>query len=381
MPRKEAFKVEDDFYRRGEQPRDEADKSNGGTTDQVYVPRLKPLRDVALTKPEYTVHGLIERDTVGGVFGNKSTLKSFWAIDMGLCVSLGKDFHGRKVRGGLVVYVVGEGGNGIRRRAEAWAQHHNEPIEHNPNFFVTTRSTPFMDSFEVIGLREEITELAEKVDEPVSLVVIDTMARNFGDGDENSTKDAGVFIDNVNNYIRTAFNTSVLVVRHTGHQHQERARGASAIGAALDYEYRATRQGDSLSMQIETEKPPKDGPPHPPISYTAHKQTWEDPKEGRLDSLVLTENKTFRSEESPQTGKLGPNQTKMLKALRELYRRQRKHLQKSGYDPNGAKVSAEDWRRACDDMDSQAFWKAKTKLKDRQLIEDTGVYVYLKKGV
>ena len=68
----------------------------------------------------WTISDLIERDSMGQIFGQPGASKTFQGIDMGLCVATGTDYHGKPVRPGPVVYVTGEGQNGLARRLKAW---------------------------------------------------------------------------------------------------------------------------------------------------------------------------------------------------------------------------------------------------------------------
>ena len=67
-----------------------------------------------MKKPDWLVKPLIECDAVVEFFGDPESGKTFGGIDVGCCVSLGKDFHGHKTRQGAVLYIAGEGRGGIK---------------------------------------------------------------------------------------------------------------------------------------------------------------------------------------------------------------------------------------------------------------------------
>ena len=83
------------------------------------------------------------------------------------------------------------------------------------------------------------TLLAEAVDieRAIKLVVIDTLARHMT-GEENSNRDMSAFIAAVNR-VREKHGCVVLIIHHTGHRSDKsnRARGASAFYASLDFEF------------------------------------------------------------------------------------------------------------------------------------------------
>jgi hypothetical protein len=76
-------------------------------------------------------------------------------------------------------------------------------------------------------------------------VVIDTLARNYGPGDENSTKDMTLFIDALDFWFRQRFGCCVLLVHHSGHN-MDRARGSSSLKAAIDAEYEVTKTEEGV---------------------------------------------------------------------------------------------------------------------------------------
>ena len=97
---------------------------------------------------------------------------------------------------------------------------------------------------------KHITEISKKSQVTPRLIVLDTLARNFGGGNENDTKDMNQFVTNVD-AVRQAWGCTVLVVHHTGHNSTDRGRGSSALKAALDSEYQLTRQEDSKVVCVK----------------------------------------------------------------------------------------------------------------------------------
>ena len=67
----------------------------------------------------------------------------------------------------------------------------------------------------------------------VQLVIIDTLARSMGAGDENSSQDMGAFIAACDQ-IRRATGATVLIVHHSGKSSNAGARGSSALLGAVD---------------------------------------------------------------------------------------------------------------------------------------------------
>src|SRR5690606_26632647 len=105
----------------------------------------------------------------------------FFSIDLACCVAAGRDFHGAKVRAAApVIYIAGEGQNGLKRRLSAWERHHRIPLAEAP-LFLSRAAMALTEPVSVAAVLEAV----EAVGTPPGLVVLDTLARNFGSGDEN----------------------------------------------------------------------------------------------------------------------------------------------------------------------------------------------------
>ncbi len=72
---------------------------------------------------------------------------------------------------------------------------------------------------------EEISKLQAQHGQP-ALVVLDTLARNFGPGDENSTADMTKFIAGLDWMMENQITR--LLVHHSGHSDKSRGRAAGA---------------------------------------------------------------------------------------------------------------------------------------------------------
>ena len=80
------------------------------------------------------------------------------------------------------------------------------------------------------------------------MIVVDTLARNFGAGDENSTQEMGAFIAAMDDMRANWPGAVVLIVHHSGHGEKQRARGAMALKGALDFEYRLEKEDAALTL-------------------------------------------------------------------------------------------------------------------------------------
>jgi len=193
--------------------------------------RLTRADQIEMRPPDWLLRGMLERDTFALVFGDPGSGKSFLAIDWACRVATGTPYRGHSVQGGPVVYIAGEGQQGFGRRIRAWEEYHGVSLADTPLYVAPAVAIP--DASQLTELMAAIESLGE----PPAMVVLDTLARNFGGGDENSTQDMSKFVSACDT-IRRQYHCTILVVHHTGHADKNRARGAIAMKAALDAEYR-----------------------------------------------------------------------------------------------------------------------------------------------
>ncbi len=197
----------------------------------------------------WLVKNFIESDTTGILFGDPGSYKSFLAMDIALHCVTGREWHGNAIKQGSVVYLAGEGHGGLARRLAAWTKKYDENLEDHP-FYFSQHAVDIYDKESAIETSKAI-EATLDGDTP-KLIVIDTLAKNFGSGDENSTSDMNVFIAHVDQLLRAKFNCVVLLVHHTGHKNKERARGAMALKGAVDFEYRIEKPNNLIAQMTCT---------------------------------------------------------------------------------------------------------------------------------
>ena len=258
--------------------------------DDVHAFKLIHGKDIlSKLKPvPWLVRGVIEQDSTGLMFGDPANFKSFITIDLACHVAAGKTWHGHDVTGGPVIYVAGEGHNGFARRLAAW-QAGNEGflIEDMPIYF-SQKATGFYDQDEAVKVTAEIDRIVETEGHAPSMIVIDTLARNFGAGDENSTSDMNMFVNHVDAFLRSKYGCVVLIVHHTGKADKNHARGSSALKGAVDFEYRMDRPDDSedeLTCEMVNTKM-KDAPEPAPIWFQGEEKVVGDFDED-VTSLVF----------------------------------------------------------------------------------------------
>ncbi len=180
---------------------------------------------------EWLIKGWLPANSLCMIHGPSGSGKTFVALDlmMHIAASL-PTWNGNKVNGGTVVYLAGEGHQGLRSRIAAWRKHHaNDEFDLWVSRSGTDLNTP--------AGYQMVVEAIRALPKPPKVITVDTLHR-FLAGDENSAQDAKTMIDACVALSRE-FNCTVILVHHTGvsEDAQHRARGSSAWRGALDAEF------------------------------------------------------------------------------------------------------------------------------------------------
>ncbi|WP_248423654.1 helicase RepA family protein, partial [Escherichia coli] len=194
----------------------------------------------------YVIKGLIPAESLCSTYGASGSYKSFLAISWSCHVATGMAWGGRRVSKGAVIYIAGEGSMGVKRRVKAWEITHDKVVTDLCiiNAPVFPASPDYVEQvIRTAGL------VKSRTGENVRLIVIDTLARCFGGNDENDSRDMGAFIQGCD-AIKQATGATVLVVHHSGKDETKGARGSSAFRAALDAEYRISRENSDVTALV-----------------------------------------------------------------------------------------------------------------------------------
>ncbi|MCH7935703.1 MAG: AAA family ATPase [Proteobacteria bacterium] len=204
----------------------------------------------ALPDPVWLIEGLLPEAALAELYGKPGAGKSFLALDWVLSIAAGIVWLGHSLNQADAVYVSAEGGSGLKSRFAAWRAEHSGANLDQVRFL--KQPVNMLDPNDVKALIAAVrqTEL-----DP-ALVVIDTLARCFGDGDENSARDMNAFVAGTDR-IKTAFpQTTVLVVHHCGKNPSRGDRGSTALPGATDtvMVLTASNGGRSLTLKCEKQK-------------------------------------------------------------------------------------------------------------------------------
>jgi hypothetical protein len=216
-----------------------------------------------LPPPQWLIEGLIPEQGIVIPYGPPKAGKTFVVLSMALHIAAHKPWMGRKVTGGGVVYVAGEGVGGLSQRIRAMRQAYDIPAR--IPFWVVPRAVSFRDPKAVAALLEAIKVTV--LDEPISLVVLDTLARAMPGVDENSAEEVGVVIAGCDE-LKFALGATIMPIHHAGKDMERGLRGSSAIHGALDASLQITSAEGRVIVKNDNQK---DAEPADPFALEMRK--------------------------------------------------------------------------------------------------------------
>lgn len=250
----------------------------------------------------YLIKGYLPMNAFGMVYGASGSFKSFHALSWAAHIAMGKPWNGCKVTKAPVLYIAGEGGVGVPRRMKALADKYNsgQPFD---NLYRLDHPVAMNDLSEVNQLINSIEHYSEQVNRSFGLVIIDTLARCFGVGDENKTEDMSRFVSACDR-LRAQLSMTVLVVHHSGVTDKERARGSSSLRAACDFEFRVERANCEAPALILTSTKAKDDKEKPRQMFTLSSAfLFVDSDGDKRDTLVASNRGEAPPENEEETSK------------------------------------------------------------------------------
>ena len=179
----------------------------------------------AFEDPEALIEVIMFKDSVCEIYGKPETGKSLVALSMTHSISRGKEWMGLQCKQADALYIFGEGRSGIKKRFKALEN------KYGPAGDVRFLSSA-INLKDFIDCPKLISQLNEMSFKP-GFIVIDTLARCFGGGDENSTQDMGKFVSNVD-VLQKKTGATILIVHHSGKDRAKEERGSSSLRAAMD---------------------------------------------------------------------------------------------------------------------------------------------------
>lgn len=203
-------------------------------SDETFRTSL-PVERFCDIEPQLTGLWLIKRllpaEGLALIYGHPGCGKSFLALDMSFHIALGRDWHGRRVKQGFVIYIGAEGLAGVRNRVTAFRFHTG--VEDAAFSLIPTPIDMQAPDADVNRLAEVIRSETKHFGMAPALIVIDTLSKTFGAGKEN-TDDMATYIANCGR-IAAEFKCCVMPVHHRPKDAEsEEPRGHGSLKGGVD---------------------------------------------------------------------------------------------------------------------------------------------------
>lgn len=331
---------------------------------------LSKVGTLEISEVQWVVHNYLEQDSFNLVFGEPGCGKSFISIDMACCIATGTPWHGHEVEKGLVIYIAGEGHNGLAKRFKAWEIAHGVSLKDAP-LYKSHRSAQLYDMQSALEVAEAVNAIVDAEDRPLRMVVIDTVARNMG-GDENSTQDMNQFIEHIDALLRHPHKAAIMLVHHSGKASPGQARGSTALRGALDAEYMVEQDGTSRMIKMSNKKM-KDGEVPADKSFSiAQIGLGVTGRDGEIKGAYLesVDINGLINQVSEKRETLTKNQRKAMVALECLiFSRERDAIE--------SPITIDDWRDAAHEqgLDRSRFREARNALEAKKVVRVNSIGV------
>lgn len=355
-------------WRKTERPR-EAPKAESAPLQEEKNPPSKEfiaLADFISKPPEssYLIKTILPARGIGQVFGSSNVGKSFLLIDLAMHLASGKPWMGRKTKKVCVLYIAAEGIGGLSGRMLAWTRRHGIVPD---LLFIRPYSAQLTVEGAAAALAEKIAGLLI----PPKLVILDTLAANFGPGNENDAEDMATAMSGLRYLAGDWF---ALCAHHSGHADKTRSRGHSSLYAALDMEMQVSRD-DPLGPIKVCHTKCRDMERMEPVFFRLEKEflPWSDEDGDPIDSAVLI---PADAPETPETGtaRVGGKQAQAIQVLRELYEVRERNLCGDGTP----RVTITEWYAGMYfERDTGNRSRLKASLEKSNIIRTENGFVYL----
>jgi hypothetical protein len=196
---------------------------------------------------EWLIESIIPKRAFVALYAPPASFKSFIALDIAEAVATGREWMGYKVpKKGAVLYIAGEGHGGMGARVKACKIQNNSPD--GANLYVIRAQINIRSSQEDFdALINAINELIAQIDEPLELIILDTLMRMSGGGfNENSSEDMGGFITQAGK-LQAIYLCAMLLIHHSGKDITKGLRGHSSLLGAVDTELEIQRQDSVIN--------------------------------------------------------------------------------------------------------------------------------------
>jgi hypothetical protein len=235
IPQRLREPVPDPFLTHANEPKLEQQTS---TRRKLLVESWDSIKDEPV---EWLVDSIIPKKAFVALYAPPASWKSFISLDLAEAIATGRDWMGYKIpKKGAVLYICGEGHGGMGARVKACKIQNKSPD--GANLYIIRAQLNLRSSPEDFAeLLNAINELIAEIDEPLELIILDTLMRMSGGAfNENSSEDMGGFITQAGK-LQEIFECALMVIHHSGKDVTKGLRGHSSLLGAVDTELEIQR--------------------------------------------------------------------------------------------------------------------------------------------
>lgn len=290
-------------------------------------------------KPKETILkgalGAGEFTTISGLPG---TGKSVIVTDMACHIAAGMEWHGRKVKQGLVIYVAAERKKLTERRMMAFRKEHG--VQNVPLLVIGGRLDFTRDLRDAKELIKVVREAETITGQKCVWVIIDTLTRVFGAGDQNASKDMSRFVQSCDEVL-AELQCHVTAIHHSAWT-GERGKGAIDLDGAVDASFMVKKNGGSYKLVCDGTN---DGEEGDILSFTMKSVDLGLDEDGEPTTAPVVVKATDAKLKTSAEVTAGKN-ARALELLVELVNRDGVDPESPGYPAGAMVVSPEAWRAA-----------------------------------
>jgi hypothetical protein len=355
------------------------DQQSTPTKPRVLVESWDSIKDEPV---EWLIESIIPKKAFVALYAPPASYKSFISLDLAEAIATGREWMGYRIpKKGAVLYICGEGHGGMGARVKACKIQNQSPDGANLYIIraqLNLRSSP-EDFAELVNA---INALIAEIDEPLEIIILDTLMRMSGGGfNENSSEDMGAFITQTGK-LQEIFHCALLVIHHSGKDVTKGLRGHSSLLGAVDTELEIQRQDSVINSSdasvignaILTVSKQKDGADSIQIGIevVSIEIGMSDLGFETLTSLAIRQNQDIASTSakgSKNNQGSGGNQRLEMDSLMKVIKSKASYREVDGTSRYG--VSLDDWRaefwsmKGCTEDDKAAFKKAWLRARER----------------
>lgn len=218
--------------------------------DLLEFPSDVSLEALAERQKNALIAGVLHRGEAATLYAPTTAGKTFVALDLCWHLAMRKDWHGMRVKGGPVLYVMLEGVGGFHKRMLAA----KKMLGDTGKFFARLKLHVTLDKTKngeqgVKDILKAADALEQVCGEPVALIVIDTFARAVAGDDENAAAEMMGYLEKRIGRITAKTGAATLTVHHPGKSGSY--RGSSAGPGGYDVILRIDRSGLRRTLVAE----------------------------------------------------------------------------------------------------------------------------------